>query len=405
MNDSTLNFYGLGIAPQVLDSIAKLGFKTPTPIQHKAIPIGLEGKDMIGIAQTGTGKTMAFAIPMIQRLASGVKGRGLILVPTRELALQVEESVIKIANAFGIRTAVLIGGDPIERQIRALAKHPRVLIATPGRLNDLMKQRKVNVGDVHILVLDEADRMLDMGFAPQIDLILQSVPKDRQTMFFSAIQQPGQVKLTLIRGDGLDGVTYMLSSTEHVAGRTEGALLFPDDALLSPRHCNFICRDVKLFVRDEGSVNGIFVRIIRPQQVPSGSYVLVGEQLLKIETPAPEQPPLPDAEGTYFYASPKRPSRIILTQILAGGHLGLVFRARDEVVSVGRESNDINFPDDPFISGRHATIQAIESPESRLVITDLGSKNGTFVRIHEESPLLHGDYVFIGQQLLRVEIS
>ncbi len=233
----------------------------------------------------------------------------------------------------------------------------------------------------------------------------QRVGGAKQTMFFSAIQQPGQVKLTLIRGDGLDGVTYMLSSTEHVAGRTEGALLFPDDALLSPRHCNFICRDGKLFVRDEGSVNGIFVRIIRPQQVPSGSYVLVGEQLLKIETPAPEQPPLPDAEGTYFYASPKRPSRIILTQILAGGHLGLVFRARDEVVSVGRESNDINFPDDPFISGRHATIQAIESPESRLVITDLGSKNGTFVRIHEESPLLHGDYVFIGQQLLRVEIS
>lgn len=196
MNDSTLNFYGLGISPQILDSLAKLGFKSPTPIQHKAIPIGLEGKDMIGIAQTGTGKTMAFAIPMIQRLASGVKGRGLILVPTRELALQVEQSVLKIAGAFGIRSAVLIGGDPIERQIRALAKHPRVLIATPGRLNDLMKQRKVHLSDVHILVLDEADRMLDMGFAPQIDQILQTVPKDRQTMFFSATMASEIVKLT-----------------------------------------------------------------------------------------------------------------------------------------------------------------------------------------------------------------
>ncbi len=225
-------------------------------------------------------------------------------------------------------------------------------------------------------------------------------------MFFSTIQQPGQVKLTLIRGDGMDGVTYMLSSTEHLAGRTEGALLFPDDALLSPRHCNFICRDGKLFVRDEGSVNGIFVRIIRPQQVGTGSFLLVGEQLLKIEVPAPEQPPLPDSEGTYFYASPKRPSRIILTQILAGGQAGLVFRARDEVVSVGRESNDINFPDDPFISGRHATVQAIDTPDgSRLVVTDLGSKNGTFLRVADESPLLHGDYVFIGQQLLRVEIT
>lgn len=196
MNDSTLNFYGLGIAPQVLDSLAKLGFKHPTPIQHKAIPLGLEGKDMIGIAQTGTGKTMAFSIPMIQRLASGVKGKGLILVPTRELALQVEASLLKIANAFGIRTAVLIGGDPIEKQIRALAKSPRVLIATPGRLNDLMKQRKVHLNDVHILVLDEADRMLDMGFAPQIDQIVHTLPKDRQTMFFSATMAPEIVKMT-----------------------------------------------------------------------------------------------------------------------------------------------------------------------------------------------------------------
>lgn len=196
MNDSTLNFYGLGIAPQVLDSIAKLGFKTPTPIQHKAIPIGLEGKDMIGIAQTGTGKTMAFAIPMIQRLASGLKGRGLILVPTRELALQVEMSLLKIAQAFSIRTVVLIGGDSMERQVRSLARNPRVLIATPGRLNDLMQQRKVNLNDVRVLVLDEADRMLDMGFAPQIDQILKTVPKDRQTMFFSATMAPEIVKMT-----------------------------------------------------------------------------------------------------------------------------------------------------------------------------------------------------------------
>lgn len=227
-----------------------------------------------------------------------------------------------------------------------------------------------------------------------------------KTMFFSAIQQPGQVKLTLIRGDGMDGVTYMLSANEHIAGRSEGALTFPDDTLLSPRHCNFICRDGKLFVRDEGSVNGIFVRIIRPQQVASGSLVLVGEQLLQVEVPPSEQPAVPDDEGTYFYASPKRPSRVAITQILAGGVPGLVFRARDEVVSVGRESNDINFPDDPFISGRHATIQAVETPQgSRLIITDLGSKNGTFIRVTEESSLLHGDYVFIGQQLLRVEIT
>lgn len=196
MNDSTLNFYGLGIAPQVLDSLEKLGFKHPTPIQHQAIPVGLEGKDLIGIAQTGTGKTMAFAIPMIQRLAAVVKGRALVLVPTRELAIQVNESVQKIAQPFSMRTAVLIGGDPIERQIIALARHPRVLIATPGRLIDLMQQRKVHLSDIHILVLDEADRMLDMGFAPQINEILHTVPKDRQTMFFSATMPPEIVKMT-----------------------------------------------------------------------------------------------------------------------------------------------------------------------------------------------------------------
>src|SRR3989344_7151612 len=163
----------------------RLKFKIATPIQHKAIPLALEGKDIIGIAQTGTGKTMAFAIPMIQQLAQN-KNHALVLVPTRALALQVEESIRKIATPFNIRTVSLIGGEPIQNQLRSLQKSPRVLIATPGRLLDLMEQKKVRLNDVNILVLDEADRMLDMGFAPQIDEILRSVPKDRQTMLFSA---------------------------------------------------------------------------------------------------------------------------------------------------------------------------------------------------------------------------
>ncbi len=195
MNETNFNFFGLGIAPQILDILTRLNFKNATPIQHQAIPIALEGKDLIGIAQTGTGKTMAFGIPMIQRLAA-MKGRGLVIVPTRELALQVEESILKIANVFHIRTAVLIGGDPIEKQVRALAKNPRVIIATPGRLQDLMNQRKISLGDIQILVLDEADRMLDMGFAPQIDKILKTVPAQRQTMFFSATMPSAIVKLT-----------------------------------------------------------------------------------------------------------------------------------------------------------------------------------------------------------------
>jgi pSer/pThr/pTyr-binding forkhead associated (FHA) protein len=227
-----------------------------------------------------------------------------------------------------------------------------------------------------------------------------------KTMFFGAMQAPGRAKLILIKGEGLDGVSYVLSATEHIAGRAEGAILFPDDTLLSPRHCNFVYRDGKLFVRDEGSANGVFVRIIKPHVVASGATFLVGEQLLRIEACLPEAVPVPDGEGTYFYSSPKRSSKLALTQLLAGGQPGMIFRAREETLTIGREGNDVNFPDDPFISGRHATVQAIEAPTgTSFQLIDLGSKNGTFLRVLDETPLFHGDYVFIGQQLLRVEIT
>ncbi|MCX5782633.1 MAG: DEAD/DEAH box helicase [Elusimicrobia bacterium] len=184
-NNLPNNFYGLGIAPGLLDKISKLGFTTPTPIQYKAIPIAIEGKDVIGIAQTGTGKTIAFAIPMIQQLAQK-KGRGLVLVPTRELAIQVNDAIRKLAPAFAIETVVLIGGESMMMQVLALRKNPRIIVATPGRLLDHVGQQRIRLDDVNILVLDEADRMLDMGFAPQIERILRVVPKNRQTMLFSA---------------------------------------------------------------------------------------------------------------------------------------------------------------------------------------------------------------------------
>lgn len=195
MQNSNFNFNGLGIAPKIIETLLHLKFHTPTPIQNKAIPVALEGKDLIGIAQTGTGKTMAFMIPTVQHLAAQDRTCALVLVPTRELALQVEESTVKISRALGIGTAVLIGGAPIHKQIQALAKHPRILIATPGRLVDLMEQRKVRLNTVSILVLDEADRMLDMGFAPQIERILRQVPKERQTMCFSATMPSEIVKM------------------------------------------------------------------------------------------------------------------------------------------------------------------------------------------------------------------
>jgi ATP-dependent RNA helicase RhlE len=185
INNNGESFYGLGIAPKIIELLDRMKFKVPTPIQFKAIPVGIEGKDIIGVAQTGTGKTLAFGIPMIQRLAQGY-GRGLVLVPTRELALQVEETIQKVGQSFGFRTAVLIGGASMVNQIQALRRNPRVIIATPGRLNDHLQQSTLRLDDVNILVLDEADRMLDMGFAPQIERILRYLPRERQTMLFSA---------------------------------------------------------------------------------------------------------------------------------------------------------------------------------------------------------------------------
>ncbi len=178
-------FFGMGIAPKILDILEKMKFKVPTPIQVKAIPLALEGKDIVGIAQTGTGKTHSFAIPMVQRLVQK-KGVGLVLAPTRELAIQIDEAFQEIARAFGMRTACLIGGAPMPPQVQALRRDPQIVIATPGRLIDHMSQWNFLPDSVNMLVLDEADRMLDMGFAPQIDKILKFLPRERQTMLFSA---------------------------------------------------------------------------------------------------------------------------------------------------------------------------------------------------------------------------
>ena len=184
-NQTSTSFYGLGIAPRILDILDQIKFTIPTPIQHKTIPIAIDGKDIIGIAQTGTGKTLAFAVPIIQRLAQG-RGSALILVPTRELAIQVNETFEKITPLFGIKTAVIIGGAPMDLQLKALRNNPRILIATPGRLVDHMERRTVLLALVNVLVLDEADRMLDMGFLPEIEKIIKFVPRNRQTMLFSA---------------------------------------------------------------------------------------------------------------------------------------------------------------------------------------------------------------------------
>ncbi|HVY12135.1 MAG TPA: DEAD/DEAH box helicase, partial [Alphaproteobacteria bacterium] len=180
-------FDDLGIAPKLLDILRSHKFITPTPIQKQSIPAAIAGKDIMGIAQTGTGKTLAFGVPMIQRLAQNRGAfKGLVVLPTRELALQVNETLKKIGGGIGLKTAILIGGENMNKQLRALRLNPHIIIATPGRLIDHMENRSVNLSAVGIAVLDEADRMLDMGFKPQINKIMQRVPEKRQTMLFSA---------------------------------------------------------------------------------------------------------------------------------------------------------------------------------------------------------------------------
>ena len=178
-------FYGLGIAPKLMDILDKKGFVVPTPIQEKCIRVATEGKDMVGIAQTGTGKTIAFSIPMIQRLAAA-PGKALVLLPTRELALQVAEVCREFAPQMGMGVACLIGGEGKETQLRDLHRKARIIIGTPGRVYDHIERGDLRVDDARILVLDEADRMFDMGFAPQINRIIRCLPKERQTMLFSA---------------------------------------------------------------------------------------------------------------------------------------------------------------------------------------------------------------------------
>ncbi len=189
MSATVLSQFGaLGVSERLVQALDRAGFKEPTPIQTKAIPPALEGQDVLGCAQTGTGKTAAFVIPMIERLAGGPKGqpRALILAPTRELAFQIQETVDKLGRSCRVFSTTLVGGADMHAQVRGLRQRPEIIIATPGRLLDHMWQGTVMFNKLSIVVLDEADRMLDMGFAPQLNQIIEALPDARQTLLFSA---------------------------------------------------------------------------------------------------------------------------------------------------------------------------------------------------------------------------
>src|SRR5215813_8263084 len=187
-----MSFDSLGLSPVIKHNLYALGYRVPTPVQAKAIPVALEGRDVIGSAQTGTGKTAAFGIPMIERLlpnAAALKPglpESLVLTPTRELALQVHESLVGFSHKTGLRSVAIFGGVGMQPQIDALKRGVHIVVATPGRLIDHMEQRHIDLSAIEILTVDEADRMMDMGFLPPLQRILTALPKQRQTMLFSA---------------------------------------------------------------------------------------------------------------------------------------------------------------------------------------------------------------------------
>ena len=180
------NFLSLKLQETLIESLAKINFKTPTPIQAKAIPIALEGKDILGTAQTGTGKTGAFGVPLINFLLKTKKDNALVMTPTRELATQVMQTMNNLIGRGNIRTALLIGGDSMQKQLKQIRRNPRLIVGTPGRINDHLKRKTLRLNNTTFLVLDESDRMLDMGFTPQINQVLETVPRKHQTLLFSA---------------------------------------------------------------------------------------------------------------------------------------------------------------------------------------------------------------------------
>ncbi len=209
-------------------------------------------------------------------------------------------------------------------------------------------------------------------------------------------------KLVLIRGEGGQSASYSLGGQEHLAGRDEGIILFPDDNSVSARHATFFYRDDRLYVKDEGSANGTYVRVTAPVQLKDQDRFVAGEQVLLFQEGHTFEPE-PDEDGTFFFGTPISSYYFKLTQALNGGKPGAVHCARKSRVLLGREKADFSFPDDRFMSHKHA---AVEFKDGATWLSDVGSRNGTFIRLRfEEERLLNdGDYLFIGKQLIKVSV-
>jgi ATP-dependent RNA helicase RhlE len=215
------NFPDLVTSPVLRNNLVKQNFKEPTPVQAQAIPPAILGRDLVATAQTGTGKTLAFGLPILELLSGKPAGKplALILSPTRELAIQIEEAMSRIGVGTGVRCAVVVGGMSEAKQLQAIRRGVQVVIATPGRLCDFLDRKLVSLESVKIVVLDEADRMLDMGFLPAVESILRKTASERQTLFFSATLEGGAERL--IHKYMKDPVRITVGSTTRPADRIE----------------------------------------------------------------------------------------------------------------------------------------------------------------------------------------
>ena len=222
-----------------------------------------------------------------------------------------------------------------------------------------------------------------------------------ETLFFGAMQAPGRAKLILISGEGLEGLSYHLNSTEHRAGRESGVVLFPDDQHLDDEHATFYYRSNELYLRDENSLNGTFLRIREPKVLEDGDELMVGNQRLRVEYLSLDDEYAMD-QGTLMYVSPSKGYKFRLVHILDGRKPGSAYCSPANILTLGREGTDVLFADDRYVSPKHAKVQW---QDGKVVLTDLDSKNGTFVRVSGEESLEHGDYVFMGSELVRVEIN
>ena len=242
-----MTFAQLGLCPPILKALAEEGYESPSPIQEKAIPPALDGRDVLGCAQTGTGKTCAFAAPILQRLdgekVSGRPIRALVLTPTRELALQIQESFAAYGRHLPLRSAVIFGGVGQAPQVEQLKKGVDILVATPGRLGDLYGQKLIDLSKLEIFVLDEADRMLDMGFIHDVRRILGWLPRQKQTLFFSATMPP------------------------EVRGLVDGLLVNPVKVAVNPVSSPVEIIDQKLYYVDRGNKTKLLAHLIRELDV------------------------------------------------------------------------------------------------------------------------------------------